>query len=153
MNPVFQLTKISRENYISIIDKHTLDQLNTVPIGFNNNIIWNVAHVVATYDILIYQLNQLPTRLSEAFVNEFRKGTVPVRAVDQAFVDDLKIKLIKQIEEVENDYKNGVIPQDVSKPYMTSFNFNLQHSDDILAFNNIHEALHMGLVMSLRKFV
>lgn len=153
MSASFLLTRKSRENYLKILDSFTSDHLNTVPIGFNNNIIWNIAHVVATYEILCYKLNNIPMHLDALFVDEYKKGTHPQKMVDDTFIQSLKKTMMEQLDWIENDYKNGVFPIQVPKPYMTSFNFELKSIEDIVAFNNVHESLHMGIVMSLRKFI
>ena len=149
----FQLTRLARHNFIAIMEAYSLAQLNTVPIGFNNNMIWNIAHVVATYDMLCYKLHNIPTRLDGDFIEEFKKGTMPQRMLDQSFVDDLKKKMLNQVDWIERDYKGNVFPSSIPNPYETSYRFVLNNIEDVITFNNVHENLHMGIVMSLRKFI
>jgi hypothetical protein len=33
----------------------TLEQLNKIPEGYNNNLIWNIAHVVVVQQMLVYK--------------------------------------------------------------------------------------------------
>ena len=40
--------------------KHfSLEQLNAVPEGFNNNILWNIAHTMVTHQLLMYKRSGL----------------------------------------------------------------------------------------------
>ncbi len=69
------LTIQTRKNYLSILEDINVRELNTIPIGFNNNIVWNIAHIVATADILFYSLNGLTPKLETSFIDSYRKGT------------------------------------------------------------------------------
>lgn len=147
------LTLQTRKNFLAILESSSIPELNAIPIGFNNNVIWNIAHIVATMDILYYSLNELTPKLNSSFIDNYRKGTKPAEMVDQAMVVTLKLDLINQLERIEVDIKEGIFPQNLPKAYTTSYNFELKTLDDIIRFNQVHEALHMGIVMSLRKFV
>ena len=55
----FETLNITRNNIINAIEGLSLEELNTVPKGFNNNVIWNVGHVVATQQLLCYKFSGL----------------------------------------------------------------------------------------------
>jgi hypothetical protein len=143
----------TRKNYLAILESSSIAELNAIPIGFNNNVIWNIAHIVATMDILYYSLNGLTPKLDSNFIESYRKGTKPAEMVDEAMVDALKLNLVSQLDRIETDVKEGIFPENLPKPYTTSYHFELKTLADIIRFNQVHEALHMGIVMSLRKFV
>lgn len=44
MKKELQLIRYVRKNIMNVIEGHSLEQLNTVPEKFNNNIAWNLAH-------------------------------------------------------------------------------------------------------------
>jgi hypothetical protein len=44
----------------------TLEQLNKIPEGYNNNLIWNIAHVVVVQQMLVYKLSE--------FYDDFRRN-------------------------------------------------------------------------------
>lgn len=44
MHQTFSITKTSRKALSHLLDIIPLEQLNKIPEGFNNNIIWNIAH-------------------------------------------------------------------------------------------------------------
>ncbi|MFN5849289.1 MAG: DinB family protein [Chitinophagales bacterium] len=143
----------TRRNFQSILESSSIAELNAIPIGFNNNVVWNIGHIVATMDIIFYTLNGLIPKLYSSFIESYRKGTKPAEMFNQAMVDTLNLNLISQLERIEIDVKEGIFPQNLPKAYTTSYNFELKTLDDIIRFNQVHEALHMGIVMSLRKFV
>jgi hypothetical protein len=147
------LTLQTRKNFLAILESSSIPELNAIPIGFNNNVIWNIAHIVATTDILFYTLNGLTPKLDSSFIDSYRKGTKPELMVDKTMVETLKSNLISQFERIEKDFNAGIFLQNPPKSYMTSYHIELKTIDDIIRFNQVHEALHMGIIMSLRKFV
>jgi hypothetical protein len=143
----------TRNNYLAVLEDLSINEVNTIPIGFNNNIVWNIAHIVATMDILFYKLNGLEPHLDAEFIDAYRKGTSPQSFVKAETIEGVKRNLLAQPEWIKKDIEAGVFPSQLAKPYITSYNFELATIDDIFNFNNVHEALHMGMVMSLRKFI
>lgn len=143
----------TRKNFLAILESSSIAELNAIPIGFNNNVIWNIAHIVATMDILYYSLNGLTPKLDANFIDQYRKGTKPSSMVDEAMINELKRNLIAQLECIAMDVQSGIFSENLPKPYTTSYHFELKTFEDIVHFNQVHEALHMGMVMSLRKFV
>ncbi len=70
MEQVFELNRISRKMMAPFLENYTLDQLNQIPPGFSNNLIWNIAHVVVTQQILVYKLSGLPMLISDELVEK-----------------------------------------------------------------------------------
>ena len=48
MNWTFDICLKNRKLLEAFLDNFTLEQLNKIPEGFNNNIIWNIAHTIVT---------------------------------------------------------------------------------------------------------
>ena len=46
MDFIFDVTLKNRQSLERLLDAHSLEELNTVPAGFNNNIFWNIAHTI-----------------------------------------------------------------------------------------------------------
>ena len=147
----FDITKTSRGLFAQILENYTLEQLNKIPVGFNNNMIWNIGHIVSTQQTLVYKLSGIETLVSDEFIAKYRKGTKPEGDVLQAEVDAIKALLFETIKKTEQDYNNKIF-----KTYTeitTSLGFVLKNVEEALNFNNFHEAAHLGIIMSIRKFV
>ena len=151
MNSVFEVQKTIREILLKVLDNHSLEQLNKIPEGFSNNLIWNVAHCVAAQQTLVYKLSGLPTMTSEEFTMKYRKGTKPEGDVSQAEVDEIRTLLSETLHQTEKDYLNKTFLNYTE--YTTSMGFTLRNVEDALSFNNFHEGTHSGIIMSIRKFV
>ena len=100
----------TRKNYLAVIEEFSINEVNTIPIGFNNNMIWNIGHIVATMDILFYKLNGLEPHLDAEFIEAYRKGTAPQSFVKAEVIDEIKKNLLAQPELIKEDLK-GLNPE------------------------------------------
>ena len=151
MNSILEITKTSRKMIAPFIENYTLKQLNTIPKGFSNNLIWNIAHVVVTQQLLVYKLSGLSMLVSDEIVESYKKGTRPEQEVTQAEVDEIKDLLFKTIDQTVLDYDNNIF-QNFSE-YPTSTGFILKSAHEAMIFNNFHEGLHLGVLFGIRKFL
>jgi hypothetical protein len=151
MNHLFTVTQTSRNMISKILENHTLEQLNKIPEGFNNNLIWNIAHIVVTQQLLVYKLSGLPMMVSDEMVEKYKKGTKPEQEVTQSEVDEIKLLLFSTIEKTKEDFEIGIFKN--YQEYPTSTGFVLTSAEGAMNFNNFHEGLHLGIIMSLRKMV
>lgn len=151
MTSVFKVQKTIREILLKILENHSLEQLNKIPDGFNNNLIWNVAHCISSQQVLVYKLSGLPTLVSDEFIDKYKKGTKPEGDVSQAEADEIKALLFATFDQTEKDYTNNIFTHYTA--YTTSMGFDLTNVQDALDFVNYHEGIHTGIVMGIKKFV
>ncbi|MEO7977536.1 DinB family protein [Flavobacterium sp.] len=151
MNSVFDVHKTSREILLKVLDNHSLEQLNKIPEGFSNNLIWNIAHCISAQQSLVYKLSGVPSKVSEEFIAKYRKGTKPEGNVSQAEADEIRTLLLATFHQAEKDYSDKIFLNYTE--YITSMGFTLRNVEEALSFNNYHEGIHTGIIMSIRKFV
>ncbi|MFK7808526.1 MAG: DinB family protein [Saprospiraceae bacterium] len=147
----FDYLKTTRANLLKATADLDLETLNKIPSGFNNNIAWNMAHCLVTQYLLCYGLSGQPLPLDSKIVDRYRKGakpTEPMSAEDLAF---FRKELENSPAKMEADYNAGLFTD--FKVYPTSYNVELQSTEDAIRFNNIHEGLHLGYVMALKRAV
>lgn len=130
------------------IENNSLKDLNKVPKGFNNNIIWNIGHIVVTAQLLAYKLSGLPMMVSDDLVNKYRKGTKPEGFVSQEEVDEIKTLLLSTIEKLETDYESGIF-KDYNDYTVSTTGNTLTNIDEALQFILFHEAMHLGYILAL----
>tara|TARA_R110002050_G_scaffold204327_1_gene339661 strand:- start:148583 stop:149035 length:453 start_codon:yes stop_codon:yes gene_type:complete len=148
---VFDTTRVIRTNILGLVENLTEKQLNTIPEGYNNNIVWHLGHVLATQQLLSYGLSGIEILLSDNIIEEFRKGTAPKTPYSDEDIEELKSLFIEVIDRTEQDFNDEVFEQFNSYP--TSFGVTLNSIEEAVSFNNVHEALHMGIIMAMRKLV
>ena len=108
MNLTFDISRTSRRMIAPFLENYTLEQLNTIPEGFNNNLIWNIAHIVVTQQLLVYKLAGLPMMVSDELVERYKKGTKTEHQATQEEVDEIFTLLHSTIEQTEKDIEKNL---------------------------------------------
>ncbi len=147
----FDLHRQARENLLSIVQVMTPDQLNAVPANCNNNLIWNAGHVIATAELVTYGLGGHPLPSGLEFVNRYRKGTRPEGQADQREIDFIRHQLLAGHTRMVEDFQR--LDWSAYRPYTTSFGSSFSSIEEAVTFNNLHEAMHLGSVLVLRRWV
>ncbi|QBN19473.1 DinB family protein [Flavobacterium nackdongense] len=151
MHHTLEVNTTSRKMALKFLENYSLEQLNKIPEGFSNNLIWNIGHILVTQQLLVYKLSGLPMMVSDDMVEKFKKGSKPEQEITQTEVEEIKSLLFVTIEKTNEDLKNNVFKE--YQEYPTSTGFVLKNAEGAMAFNNFHEGLHLGIMMSLRKLV
>jgi len=151
MEAAFKTWTTSRNLYLKFFENYTLEQLNTIPKGFNNNLIWNIGHIIVAQQRLMYSASGLPMNIASELLELYKPGTKPTAATTQKEVDELKSLLLSVVEKAQVDFAEGKFVS--YKEYTTATGFHLESVEDAMEFNNYHEGLHLGYMMSIRKFL
>ncbi|MBB6462699.1 DinB family protein [Flammeovirga kamogawensis] len=151
LTSTFNVFRTNREIYQKFLEGYSLQQLNTIPEGFNNNLLWNIAHVIVVQQSLVYKLTGTPTYISDALIQKYTIGTKPDGKATQEEVDELKKLIISLGVKMEEDYETGKFKQ--LKEYTTKTGFTLKTVEDAITFNTYHEGIHLGILLMLKKFV
>lgn len=85
MNEQFANLNATRALLKSVTSDLTVEQLNKIPKGFNNNIAWNLGHILVTQQLLVYALTDTKPLISENLIQTFRKGTAPEKEFQRKF--------------------------------------------------------------------
>ena len=145
----YNVTLQNRTLLVKLLEKFSLDQLNTVPKGYRNSIFWNVAHTIVTQQLLVYGLSNQPLLVDSELVKTYKKDT---KTVHEATEDELKLiktLLFSTVEQTKIDYEKGVFKN--YTPYTTSLNVTLSTVDEAISFNTIHEGIHLGYILAMKN--
>ena len=145
------LLRATRNNHLKIMSGLTDAQLNHIPKGFNNNLIWNAGHVIATMELLTYGLTGNRTPSGKDFINRYRKGTRPGTDVSSEEIQEILTRMETSVSSLEKDLTK--LDASEFKEYRTSYEVTLSNLNDAVTFNDLHEAMHLGAMIALRKFV
>ncbi len=137
---------------LKIVEDLSLNQINSIPQGHNNTIGWNVGHVLVTQQLLCYQFSGVKTKISDDLIKKYRKGTnARGLVIDEQEWESIKNDLLKFPKELLEDYNNGLFKEYTE--YKTSVNVVLDSIEKAVDFNNFHEGVHVGIVLSQKKLV
>lgn len=151
MEKYFDIMQKTRINFVQLLDGLTIKQLNTIPEGFNNNLIWNFGHLLATQQVIFYGLAGLTPNIDENFIKSYRRYTKPEGLVSVDEFETIKQKFEQAQKTFFEDYRNGAFNS--FKPYTTSFGVRLDTLEDAVKFSSVHDGLHYGYAMALKHLV
>jgi len=151
MEHQFEILLITRKNILNAIKELSVEELNKIPAGFNNNIIWNVAHNLVTQQLLTYKLGGQSPVIPNELIDKYRKGGSGAVSVSENARNEIKGLLISTVKIMQQDYANGLLGK--YSEYTTSYNITLDSIEKAIAFNNVHEGLHFGYVMALKRAI
>ena len=141
----------TRKLFLTLLESLSIDELNIVPEGFNNNIIWNFGHIIVSQQTLCYRLAGLPLNLDESYVLKYAKGTKPETFLDGkelAFLKELSVSMINiLVDDMDKNLFSNY------KEYQTSFNVKLLNVQDAVKFLTMHEGMHYGYVLALKRLI
>lgn len=145
----FDLLIATRDNLLRAVENLSIEALNHIPEHFNNNLIWHLGHVVVTHQILCYRKSNIPCLVSDDLIDRYRKGTRPESPIEAAEIAQIKELLHTLPQTMIVDYIEGKFSE--YEAYGTSYGVKLTNIEKAMAFNNVHEGMHLGYVMSMRK--
>lgn len=153
MENTFKFILQTRKAFIQLIDSLTLEQLNHIPDGFNNNIIWNFGHIVVVAPALCYLRSGVSADVSMVkYLKSYVKGSKPTYTVTQEEVDDLKQLAITSIEQIENDYKAGVFKE--ITPFATdTYKETMSTIEEVIQLSAGHDNLHYGYAIAQNRII
>lgn len=151
MEQLFTITRQNRKILYRFLMDTPAELLHKIPKGFNNNIWWNIAHVVVTQQKLVYGLSALPLIVSPLLVAKYQKGTFPSGVPSEMEFAEIRTALFRLPEKTIEDYQSGAFLNFNS--YMTTPKVELNSVEDAIAFNVFHEGLHLGNILALSRAV
>jgi hypothetical protein len=146
-----KMLNTSINNVLNKINVLSNEQLNEIPKGFSNNIIWNVAHVLVTQKLLIYGLSNNDMNLDADFIDRYRKGSLPQHKVLDDEIEFVKSELSNFIKIFRKDISNQIFKS--YKIYQTSYNYEITNFNEALVMVNLHYGLHFSTILKLLKEV
>lgn len=153
LNKSYQnFVQIRRAN-IALIDSIAPALLPVIPPGFSNNIYWQAGHLVAVQSSLLYRRSNQPMPIDETWMRYFAKATSP-----SDFDDNIpSFELVREALEscllsTEHDLDQLALwtyPESIS----VSTGHRISSSADAMDFLSIHEAVHLGMMTAMKKYL
>lgn len=151
MKEHIQLLREIRTTLVQELDALTLEQLNHIPKSHNNNIIWNIGHCLVVQQLLCYGLSNLTPYVDKSIGLKYKRGSAPEQPATQEEVDWIKAMLLKSVDLLEQDLAAEKFK--TFNPYTVGFGTHLSSIEDTVRFNNVHEGLHYGYLLALKKLL
>jgi hypothetical protein len=138
-----------RNTTIRLLDGLSMDALNSIPAGFNNNLVWNFAHVVVSQQSLCYLRGGLKPFLPEALIAKYQRGTRPEQWVDRQAFEQLKQYSNEALLQLDRDLEKNIFSG--IRPFvLQTYGIEVRDIADVLKMLLQHEGLHLGYCMALK---
>ncbi len=149
MQHIINTTRNTRQFVLDITEPLTLDELNYIPTGFNNNIAWNMGHLVAALQGVCYLRSGLPLLIDDNFYAQYKPGSKPGHFINETEIASIKTLLVTTLDQMEIDYKNGKFK--AYEGFQTRYGVSINNIDEAINFLPYHEGLHTGYIMALKR--
>ncbi len=148
----FEYNRITRERILGAIEGLSVEQMIAVPEGFGNNVLWNFGHILITQHLLCFKLADKEPSIPNELIESYRKGSNAAAITEpQKDLDYFKANVNKLIDLTEEAYEDGQLAG--FNEYTTSYGVTLNSVEEAISFNNLHEALHLGYIMAMKKCI
>lgn len=149
--PLAYLRK-TRQLATQMIQDLSLEQLNRIPGGFNNNIIWNLGHMVISTLGLCYIRSQVKPDLVLPFARRFAKGSRPETPVTAEELAEIKKLIADSLDQIEADVEAGVFSTLVPASTDT-YQVPMDRIENTLTCCLAHENLHLGIARAQKAVI
>jgi len=148
MKSQFEILRACRKNIVKLLESCSEEDLLRISPNYNNNLLWNAAHVLVTTQLLCYKLSGNDLSINSNIVDKYRKGT---KATLDSNIDvsELIELLNSSADQLELDYNKGLFKN--YSEYPTSFGFVLKSIEDAISFNNVHDGMHFGYMLAQKR--
>lgn len=152
MTKSLDLIAYGRKGFVDLLNDLSVEQINKIPTGFNNNLIWNLAHIIAVQQVFCYVFTGQTPLVDAALLETYKRGSVPEGVVPQEEITRLKNFAIETIAQTAKDFQAGKFTQ-FKQFHLASANLTVVNIDEALLFVAFHEGIHLGTAQSIKKAV
>ena len=154
MNNNLNKIKNFRLHLLNQISNLTTEQLNYIPSGYNNNIIWNLAHLVSAEQNMCYVRSGLPVTVEDKYFTPYISGTKPVDFVKGEDIEAIKAMLITSVDRLQVDLDNNAFVNYTPSIMIPKvYGFEVTNIEEALEYLLYHEGYHAGCILSLKHLV
>jgi hypothetical protein len=151
MDRHFKILRQNRGLFISLLNSLSIEQINEIPPGFNNNIGWNFAHINSVMQAINYTKASVQGKIPQEIVDRYQRGTRPEQFIDETEMNFQKQMAVELVDEMEKDWNSGLLVS--YSPFKTSLGVSIESNLDALIFTGAHDFLHMGYAWALKRLV
>ena len=154
MNNTIHKIRLFRTYLLQQTETLSIEQLNLIPQGFNNNIIWNMAHLISAQQGVCYLRAGKAVRVEDHLLTPFLTNTKPEKFINAVEVAEIRARIITTLDELQTDYDAGHFSNYTPSPnILRVYGVELTSIDHALEFLLYHEGVHCGYIMAMKHLV
>lgn len=153
MSKTFEVIRASRRALLNLVADLSVEQLNKIPPGFSNNLIWQIGHLVVSQQILCYKLSNNDLQIDPSLVDKYKNGSKPESFISAEEIVQLKAYLLDTIDLLEQDLSTDKFSDYNPYTISTYKGYKLEKIGDAIDFIVSHDGLHYGCSLMIKKFI
>jgi hypothetical protein len=149
MTDILESINNLRRNVLAITENITVAQLNNIPSGFNNNIIWNLGHILVVSDELLYKNSPFSIPSYDFDISAFKKGSRPDNVINEKDIASIRSALsdtVPRFRKLLNAY--AIETQNNESALLEKLN-----NDKSILFTLFHEDMHISTILHQLKLL
>lgn len=149
--PILELKHLMfvRRAFLGTISKLSVEQLNKIPDGFSNNLIWNFAHCIVSTQYMCYSPTGNPHGISKEMMDKYKRGSKPESDASENEINYWKELAISSIQQLETDSNAGLLS--TYHAWSIGEHYSIASIEDALSFCYFHEGSHYGYALAMKK--
>ncbi|MCZ8513381.1 DinB family protein [Paenibacillus filicis] len=149
---IINTVNVARLMTIGKVESVSEEFFDVQPPQFNNTIRWNLGHLIAVMDSLVFKRISQSSKLPEGFVDLFKGGTKPSDWTTTPPSKDELITLLKQQSNDLNETFANRAEEKLENPFQIR-DFKLETVGDVIGFAIVHEMMHTTTISDLLKVI
>lgn len=143
---LFEQLRTYRSELLSIVEGLSDAEVDKVPEGFNNNIRWNLGHVLVDQYLWIWVLTKEDMLIPPGFNEWFGFGTGPSHFTDATPKLSALVELLKEQPYLIQERYHGKMEEEFAPTEM-----GMSTIEQVLIRTIFHEGLHIGAIQALKR--
>jgi hypothetical protein len=143
--------KKTRTYLVDLIKDLSAEQLNEIPLGFNNNVIWNLGHLIVSLQALCYLRAGLKPVVDEQYFTDYKPQTRPTNFIQEDEINKIKTLFLSVVDKLETDYNESSFSN--YGTFTTPYGVEITNIDEAIDFILFHEGLHTGYIMAMKRLL
>jgi hypothetical protein len=138
--------------YMSMHTKGLTDeQLLEIPDGLENNILWNLGHLYHSHCGMTYGRAGVDNPCPESYGDLFKGGSKPADWGEAPSIEEVVGNFNGIMDKLIADYTSGVFANFEANELAPGMS--MDNIEDALGFVLIHESVHHGNIITLRRLI
>ena len=154
VHPLISTVEKIRRTRIFLLDSIkslSIEDVNTIPVGFNNNIAWNLAHMVAVQQGICYVRSGKEPVTGQSFYESYKPGSKPVKPLTEDELEEIRNLLISTLDRLVEDYDKGLFVN--YEKWSSRYAIEIGSIEEAVNFLLFHEGLHFGMITALKRVI
>lgn len=147
----FKTLNTTRFHMLRELEGLTQTDFLTIPEQRDDNILWNIGHLLCSLSRLTYVFSGYPLPIPESYLTTFGKNTTATAWDSDPDVDEVLDRFKAMPEKIAEDYRQGHFSE--YKTLELAPGHTVESVEEAVAFHCFHEGLHIGMVISIKELL